>query len=337
MNSKPSPLRLRAPAKVNLGLRLVGRRDDGYHLLESIFAPLDLADEIEIELLPSSSGGSPEASGEGETGGAVVDLEVLAAAGAELPSALSQVPADADNLVVRAARQFCAAHGFSPHLRIRLHKAIPAGAGLGGGSSDAAALLSGLVRLLGESREGPTLPEIALRLGADVPFFLDQRLAHVAGVGEELTPIQGLPEISLVLANPGISLDTADVYRAADALGGSLTDPGAGSTMRAFSRLRGGCQGPREAVETESGTDQRRALWADLLVNDLMPAARRLCPPVGRLLDRIEETGALGSSLSGSGATVFGVYATRADAEKAAAELGSNAADCPWVRVSRLV
>ncbi len=216
---------------------------------------------------------------------------------------------------------------------------IPAAAGLGGGSSDAAAVLNGLSTLVGEPVDAATLEGLARELGADVPFFLDPRACHVTGIGEIIARLDGLPSCELVVANPGISLATAEVYRATDALGSALTEPRPGSTMRAFSRLRRENRDPGDQSAYSIGS-RTHALWGDLLVNDLEPAARRLCPPVGRLLGAMREAGAIAASMTGSGATVFGVFESSEVAGEAADWLRGSAtwgADQSWVRVSRLI
>ena len=177
-----------------------------------------------------------------------------------------------------------------------------------------------MTTLPGDAPDPGRLAAWALELGADVPYFLDPRPALVTGIGERIEPVEGLPELPLVVANPGISVATAEVYRVADALPGSLTDPGAGYTMRAISSLR------------DEEADVRRTLGA-LLVNDLEPAAIRLCPPIGRWMTRLRSAGALGVGMSGSGGTVFGVFddarsATRV-AESLIGEAGSPGASLP--------
>jgi 4-diphosphocytidyl-2-C-methyl-D-erythritol kinase len=306
---------LRAPAKINLGLRLTGVRDDGYHTLESVFCPIELWDDLEIEIRP---------------GVQRIDLTVDAPDATELPAALSAVTAGADNLVVRAAAAFCKHTGLEAEIRMRLHKRIPAGAGLGGGSSDAAAVLRGLASLIkGDSEERllPGLEGVALGLGADVPFFLAPRPALISGIGEVIEPLSDIPALDVVVVNPGISLSTAEVYRATDALRIALTQPRAGSTMRAISRLR-------------DETENLAPALGDLLINDLEPAARRLCPPIVRWIDRLIEAGAVGASMSGSGATVFGVFESRERASQAAETLRASEAgkrETSWVRVTRII
>lgn len=311
-------LSLRAPAKINLGLRLTGLRADGYHLLESLFVPLGLADDIELRWWREA---------EAETA-----LSIEMPAEARLPKALANVTAGPDNLISRAVEVFRAAHGLPGRVELRLTKRIPAGAGLGGGSSDAGAVLAALPGLMGENSSD--LPGLALGLGADVPYFLAPAPALVTGIGEEIAPVERVPPLDVVLANPGFSVATAEVYRVADVLRDSLTGPEAGSTMRAISELAG-----------ETGA-WRHAL-GELLVNDLTPAAIRLCPPIGRWLDRLREANAIGVGMSGSGGTVFGVFENAGQAEQAAAELKRSGAstdsdnqttdDGSWVHVTRVV
>ncbi len=316
-------IEVRTPAKINLGLRIVGRREDGYHLLESVFVPVDLHDTLRLEWRP----------GEDATEFA---LEIDADAG--LVPALSDVTAGPDNLVVRAAEAFRAAAPRPGRLSIGLVKRIPSGAGLGGGSSDAGVVLSALARLAGPSAPpAAVLKEIALGLGADVPFFLAPGPAFVTGIGEHIDPIEDLPAMPLVLVNPGISVATAEVYRVAATLRSSLTEPRAGSTMRAISELRGEIEGWAPAL-------------GEILVNDLESAAIRLCPPVGRLLAALRATDAVGVGMSGSGGTVFGVYASMGEAKEAATRLrdqtetggragpqdgsGKRERESPWIQVS---
>ena len=300
---------LRAPAKINLGLRLLGVRDDGYHTLESVFAPIEIWDELELEVSP---------------GEFQIDLEVEPSSREDLPVALAGVTAGPENLAVRAAAAFCKQTGLEAHIRLRLRKRIPAGAGLGGGSSDAAAVLLGLASVFEGAVADETLRDLALSLGADVPFFLNPAPAFVTGIGEKIDVLADFPPLDLVVVNPGISLATAEVFRAADALRSALTESEPGSTMRAISRLRG-------------ETDDLAPALGDLLINDLEPAARRLCPPVARLVNRLREAGAIGVSMSGSGATVFGVFESGGRASQAAERLRAAESSESWIRVTRVI
>ncbi len=298
---------LPAPAKINLGLRVLGTRPDGYHLIESLFVPIDLQDEVEVVLVPAR-------------GQVRLALELsLDAAG----HTLSDVPMDEGNLAVRAARAFLERAGLDDGLEIRLVKRIPAAAGLGGGSSDAGAVLRALAQLHPDRLAPRALFELALSIGADVPFFLAPRPALVTGIGEHVKPVSGVPSLSIVLANPGESIATAEVYKAWDVLATALTKPQAGSTLRALSDLRD--------VESGDLAARSRCLEA-LLRNDLEPAARRLCPPVGRLQRQLVEAGAQAAGMSGSGATVFGVFEDRpaAEAGLAALDLGTSG----WCRLA---
>ena len=279
----PQSVRSAAPAKVNLGLRITGRRPDGYHLLQSHFVPLDLGDQVVVSLGPGDARGS--------------------AVALALEGRREGVPAGDDNLAVRAARAFLAAGGIERSLAIQLDKWIPVGAGLGGGSSDAGAVLRLLAQLLPGAVEPDALAELALGLGADVPFFLDPRPARVGGVGEQIEPLAALPGFALALVNPGISLSTAAVYRAYDALAPGAMPPDGAPALAA---LPGDL--PLEALDAH-------------LENDLEPAALRLCPPIARLRDRLRKAGAPAVGMSGSGPTVFGAFPDEAAAEAALARI----------------
>lgn len=184
------PLREAAPAKLNLDLRVVGRRPDGYHLLDSLVVFADLGDELTFAEAPD------------------LRLELTGPMAGELP-------AGGANLVRRAAEALAAAAGVAPpRAAIRLDKRLPVAAGLGGGSADAAATLRGLGRQWGVEIGPDRLAALALGLGADVPVCLGLRPARVRGVGERLDPVRGLRPLDLVLANPRRPLATAAVFRA---------------------------------------------------------------------------------------------------------------------------
>ncbi len=178
-----------APAKVNLWLNVVGRRADGYHLLDSLIAFADLADRIEA--LPSDR----------------LSLTV------EGPQA-GTLAAESDNLVLRAARHLADRAGVSPRVALRLEKNIPIAAGLGGGSADAAATLQALGELWNVALPVEELFDLAQRLGADVPMCLAGRASLVSGIGERLTPVPPLPDCALLLVNAGVRLPTAEVFAA---------------------------------------------------------------------------------------------------------------------------
>lgn len=178
-----------ARAKVNLWLNVVGRRADGYHLLDSLVAFTDLADEIEVAPGPALS---------------------LAVAG----PAAAALEGDPDNLVLKAARLLAGRAGVAPRAALRLTKRIPVAAGLGGGSADAAATLLALVDLWRVAMPQEELFDLAATLGADVPMCLAGRPALASGIGERLAPAPALPACAILLVNPGVALATPAVFGA---------------------------------------------------------------------------------------------------------------------------
>ncbi|MFQ5513281.1 MAG: 4-(cytidine 5'-diphospho)-2-C-methyl-D-erythritol kinase [Myxococcota bacterium] len=264
-------LQLHAPAKLNLGLRILGRRPDGYHEIETVLVPLRLFDRIEIEREP----------------GAGLALHLSGPGSAELPR-------DRSNLAVRAAERLCTELGLAPELRLRLMKGIPVAAGLGGGSSDAAAVLLGIEQLSGKRLDAPARAALALELGADVPFFLDPRPSLARGVGDRLEPLAGVPEMWWVLVAFRFGVATAEAYRAAST---ELTLPRQGSSIAALLGASGLTVSPP---------------------NDLEAVVARRHPQIGEARRRLEEAGAIATGMSGSGPTVFGRFPDRGAAEAAA-------------------
>jgi 4-diphosphocytidyl-2-C-methyl-D-erythritol kinase len=184
-------LQVRCPAKVNLYLRVVGRRPDGYHELVTVMQPLTLADALTV---------------------------TLAGEGISLRCDRPELPRGEDNLVWRAARVFQGETGLAPGISLSLNKRIPVAAGLGGGSSDAAGALLALNELTAQPLTQDRLHHLASRLGADVPFFLDRSPAVGRGTGTQLSPVPLLPYWYL-LVNPGVPLSTRWVYENLDLAG----------------------------------------------------------------------------------------------------------------------
>ena len=178
---------LAAPAKVNLYLHVVGRRADGYHLLDSLVAFTELADTI-----TARPAGELSLSLDGPFSGAV--------------------DASEDNIVIRAARALSAAAGAPARVHFNLTKRLPVAAGLGGGSADAAAALRALMALWNVSGRDVDLPAVAQLLGADVPACLAGHNAFISGIGETITPSPALPRAGLLLVNPGVMLATQSVF-----------------------------------------------------------------------------------------------------------------------------
>ena len=295
-----------APAKLNFGLRVVGRRADGYHLIESLFVPIDLADEVRVGISPS-----PEPR---------VTLECHWASDAQ---GVEDLPPGEENLAVRAADGFLRSCGRPLAVSVHLTKRIPVAAGLGGGSSDAGAVLRALDALVPGAVGPSALAALALSLGADVPFFLEPRPAIVSGIGERLEPFPGLPSLSLVLANPGPPVSTAAVFQAWDARSPALTTAKPGSTLRSLSDWMAADSGDSVALSSRLG---------EVLENDLEGAARQLCPSIGQVQRSLLECGAQAVGMSGSGGTSFGIFANKSEANEAARQLALGGDG--WVRLA---
>ena len=259
-----------APAKVNLFLHVVRERPDGYHELDTLFQAIDLADEITVQL-----------------GGVGLELYVD---GADLG------PRE-DNLAFRAASRFLSAAGLDVGIRIQLRKQIPVGAGLGGGSSDAAAVLRALSYLIDDRGDGPRIQTLAAELGSDVPFFLGRSaLARGSGRGELLEPLSPLPEADLVLVSPPVRSSTAAAYRS-------------------LARAR------RDGAHETAPTPPPPTSWQDVEAiahNDFQALIASEHAEVARSLQALEHAGASVALLSGSGSTSLGLFADRAAAERAA-------------------
>jgi 4-diphosphocytidyl-2-C-methyl-D-erythritol kinase len=243
-----------APAKLNLFLHINGRRADGYHLLQSVFMLIDWCDTLHFELrsdgrIQRHDAGTPDAA---------------------LP---------AEDLTVRAARALQLASGSALGADIWLEKRIPSQAGMGGGSSDAASCLLALQRLWGVRLPPGRLQEIALGLGADVPFFLSGGHAWVEGIGEQLTPLT-LPEARFVVVKPPAGLPTDAIFRAPELKRDTETATIQGFAANSSGRLYGFGH------------------------NDLQPVAQTLCPQVGQSLDWLSMQGLQGR-MTGSGSAVF--------------------------------
>jgi 4-diphosphocytidyl-2-C-methyl-D-erythritol kinase len=279
----------RSPAKVNLCLRVVGRRDDGYHLLDSIFVPIDLHDDVGIEVANVAPG-----------------REASIAIESDDPT----VPSDGTNLAARAATALLAACALGGEVRVRLTKRIPAGAGLGGGSSNAATVLQGLTTLLALDVTPARLAEIGLRLGADVPFFLQPGAARVRGIGEHVQPLRDWHNVALVVAIPPVQISTPWVFK----------------TFREMVPLGSTQADAAEPAALAAG----KPVGPDLLVNDLERVVLPAFPAVAALKERLRAAGATAAVMSGSGSAVLGAFPSRAAAEAAAGRLR---AEDPALRV----
>ena len=236
-----------APAKLNLFLHITGRRDDGYHLLQSVFMLIDWCDTLHFD----------------------VDLQ------GEIQRIDLNTPLPADDLIVRAARALQSASGTTLGAEIRIDKQIPAQAGMGGGSSDAASTLLALNKLWGLNWPITELVPIGLKLGADVPFFLYGYNAWVEGIGEQISPVP-LPASRFVVVKPNEGIETARIF-----------------SHPALER----------ATKTATISDFAVQPY-DFGRNDLQPVAQALCPEVEKALEWLQSFG-LKPRMTGSGSAVF--------------------------------
>lgn len=273
------------PAKINLALTITGRLDNDYHLLDSLFLPVSLFDNIAVEFTLRTTSGPHESS--------------IVCHCSNRPELDGE-----SNIATRAASLLLTETGQSADVEITIDKQIWTAAGLGGGSSDAAAVLTMINKQLHEHGCGLTeqqLADLALRLGADVPFFLKPQPCRIQGIGEIISPLKGLPRLHLVLTNPGKPLGTREVY---EHLG-----------------ITRGTQRPVDPLPTALDGSLDQVL--SLIRNDLELPAIRLCAEVAELKKRLQQHGALAASMSGSGATVFGLFESETAAQKAVTELSS--------------
>ncbi len=263
----------RASAKINLSLHVTGKRDDGYHLLDSVVGFTEIGDQLSLEPAEDFS------------------LEIDGPFGAGLT-------ADETNLVMRAARAL-AKHQpdvFTGAAMV-LRKNLPLASGIGGGSADAAAALRGLIKLNDAKIDDADLAAMALSLGADVPVCMGSRTCRMRGIGEQIDPLNHLPECHMVLVNPGVEVSTPALFRALDGKFG-------------------------EGLTVSDGLLMDIATFAEWLMtqrNDLQAPAISIVPVIADVLRALEQTeNCVLARMSGSGATCFGIYGSYAEAAAAA-------------------
>jgi len=267
-----------APAKINLALHVTGRRSDGYHLIDSLVAFADAGDRVTARAAGRTSLNMTGPMAEG-------------------------VPEDHGNSVLRAA----ALSGVEADLTLDKH--LPAAAGIGGGSSDAAATLRALARLSGHA-----LPGDVLALGADVPVCLLARAARMRGIGEDVVPVEGLPSLDAVLVNPRVPVATPAVFARLELRG----TPGLPEALPRW----------RDAGDFTG--------WLAMQRNDLETPAQALCPEIGAVLDALHAGGGCTlARMSGSGATCFGLCPDAGTARAEAARIAAARPDW-WVVATRL-
>lgn len=276
------------PAKLNLFFEVLAKRSDGFHEIETLMCPIDLYDTLYFRDEPQRR----------------LRLECVSAAGRDVPedSAVIELPPESDNLVFRAVELIRREAGVTSGATLRLFKRIPTAAGLGGGSSDAAAALVAANLGWGLNRSRAQLASIAAELGSDVPFFLANSSAVCRGRGERIEPVANIGALFFVVVRPPAGLATAAVYGecrpAVDA--------------RSVERL----------LEALSAGDRRQV--GRLLFNRLQAAAERLSPWIEPLRRRFEQEDFVGHGMSGSGTSYFGLCRHASHARHLARRLQAN-------------
>lgn len=259
--------RVRAFAKINLGLKILGRRDDGYHEIRTVYQTLALHDTLRITLVPGSSG-------------------------CRLECDVAGIPTGRPNLVYGACELWRRARGFGGRIQVQVQKRIPAGAGLGGASADAAATLIGLERLTDDRLGLSERLRLAARLGSDVPLFLWGGRVLGCGRGEEVYPLWDLPSRPCLIAFPGFAIETAWAYReASHSLG--LTKWSAGHSISKFGTR------PQSPLENWGPAE-----------NDFEKVVFARWPMLARLKRQLLRAGAEAASLTGSGSALYAVFAS---------------------------
>jgi 4-diphosphocytidyl-2-C-methyl-D-erythritol kinase len=267
--------RIQAPAKLNIRLKVIGRRTDGYHELVSIMVPVSLFDDLELEIIPQP--------------------------GIMITSHGLFVPHGEENLAYLAAQAFFSLTGIDQGLSINLTKRIPIAAGLGGGSSDAAYTLKALNDMFSNPLSFKDLEALAVRLGADVPFFLQCRPSIARGIGEILEPIENWPEFWYVIVTPPLQVSTSWAY---GNLNLRLTRNEYASILETLEK------GPLKV--------------ADLLENDLETVTSVRFPVIDTIKKSLMDVGAEGALMSGSGPSTFGIFISEDQALSAKRHLASK-------------
>ena len=276
-----------APAKINLALHVTGQRADGYHLLESLVVFAKVGDWLTIEPAPEDG-----LTFSGPFGGSLrADLNT--------------------NLVLRArdAMRIHASHAPCPPVHIHLEKNLPLSSGIGGGSADAAATMKALNDLWALGLSEAELMALGLPLGADVPMCILGKPLIASGIGDVITPISHMPELSLVLVNPSVGVSTPQIFRA----------------------LSSKANGPLPELTPSADWDVSDVIaYLSSTRNDLELPASLICPAISDVLNSLMQSGALLARMSGSGATCFGIYDNDSAAQAAAAAIAKARLDW-WV------
>lgn len=259
-------MKLRANAKINLTLDVLGKREDGYHIIDSVFQSVSLCDIVEVDMSDSIVVGCSD-----------------------------NTICDESNIAYKAAKKFFEYTGTQGGAGIKIEKHIPLASGMGGGSADAAAVIVALDRLYNTNLSQDALCEIGLSVGADVPFCIMGGTARVGGVGEQMSKLPNMPDCAILLIKHGKKLSTADMYSKVDAF-------------------------PQESFYTDKMVEGIKASDLSAVCQNVFNAFDSVCDNEALTKD-IKETDPLAISLSGSGPTVFAIYADMMQANTAKVEL----------------
>jgi len=273
------PLQLKSPAKVNLRLEILKRREDGYHDIRTIFQKISLYDTLSLSLKKEK--------------------------GISITTDHPDLPVGKGNLIYQAVQMILKKSEYQGGLTVNIRKQIPMGAGLGGGSSNAATILKALNQLLEVGLSAKALMKMGLHLGADVPFFFSGGAAMATGIGERLKKID-LPDLWYVLINPKFEVSTRWAYQ-----NFVLTKRHFHFNLQKFAK-------------TPEGVS--RLLW-----NDLEGGVSKKYPQIQAMKKMLLSAGALGALMTGSGPTVFGVFSVKEDAEKAYEKLNQKVTERGWI------
>jgi 4-diphosphocytidyl-2-C-methyl-D-erythritol kinase len=246
-------------AKINIGLKVVGKRSDGFHDIETIFYPIPLSDALEFVTISGKDS-------EDELVISGIDIRIR----------------PEKNLIIKAVRRLRTSYPV-PMLKIHLHKVIPSGAGLGGGSSDAACILKSIIRRFKFPVSDTELKSIALETGSDCPFFLNPVPSFATGRGEILKPVKNLLEgYHLILMNPGFHISTREAYY--------------------------NCHSSKPETSLKELFSHKISDWQKYIINDFEDFVFKVYPQVGELKNALYKNGAVYCSMTGSGSSVYGIY-----------------------------
>jgi len=290
-----------SPAKVNLYLRIVGKRPDGYHELETVMVPLDFGDKITFQ--PCASG-------------------------ITLACDDPRLPTDDTNLALRAAKRLAERYDVKRGVKIALNKRTPLAAGLGGGSSNAATVLKGLNELWELKVSPEILGELAASMGSDINFFLATSAALCHGRGEQVTPIPCKLSAAILLVNPGFGISTKWAY---ESWACSEQDVAKAATESGLT-----AEAPAVNLLTRALAEDDLAGVGRALFNSLEAPSIGKFPVLELIKDTMRGCGAAGALMSGSGATVFGLFAKAKDAARAAQRVRAKFGPSMWTQVAKI-